>query len=57
MLESILYTTEANISLGDCGIGIVVAIILGVVISLTHKFTTRSTENFFVDNWYFAIVG
>ena len=46
MLESIFYTTEANISLGDCGIGIVVAIILGVIISLTHKFTTRSTENF-----------
>ena len=46
MLESIFSTAEATISLGDCAICIVVAIVLGIIISLTHKFTTRSTLNF-----------
>lgn len=47
MLESIFESANnATISLGDCVICIGVAILLGIVISLTHKFTTKSTPNF-----------
>lgn len=47
MLESILTQTEGTVSLGNCLICIFVAIILGVVISFTHKLTTRrTTPNF-----------
>ena len=49
MLESIFESANnATISLGDCVICIGVAILLGIVISLTHKFTTKSTPNFLV---------
>ena len=47
MLESIFESANnATISLGDCIICIGVAILLGIIISLTHKFTTKSTPNF-----------
>lgn len=46
MLESILTQTEATVSLGSCLICLFVAIILGGVISLTHKLTTKTTPNF-----------
>ena len=47
MLESIFSTTTAaSISLGSCAIAAGVAIILGVIISVTHKLTTKSTPNF-----------
>lgn len=46
MLESILTETTSTISLLDCFICIVVAIILGGIISFTHKITTKTTPNF-----------
>lgn len=47
MLESILTQgTTATVSLIDCMICIAVAIILGGVISFTHKLTTKTTPNF-----------
>lgn len=46
MLESIFSTTQATISLQNCLICIGVAIALGIVISLTHKTTTKTTNNF-----------
>ena len=46
MLESILTEATATISLTDCIICIVVAIILGGIISVTHKLTTKTTPNF-----------
>ena len=46
MLESIFNTTEATISMQNCFICIGVAIILGLIISLTHKHTTKTTPNF-----------
>lgn len=47
MLESILAQgTTATVSLVDCMICIAVAIVLGVVISFTHKITTKTTPNF-----------
>lgn len=46
MLESILTEATATVSLLDCMICIVVAIILGGVISFTHKMTTKTTPNF-----------
>ena len=46
MLESILTQTETSVSLGSCLICLFVAIFLGVVISITHKLTTRTTPNF-----------
>ena len=46
MLESILNETAASVSLLDCMICIVTAILLGGVISFTHKMTTKSTPNF-----------
>ena len=49
MLESIFESANnATISLTDCVICIGVAIVLGIVISLTHKTTTKSTPNFLV---------
>lgn len=46
MLESIFSTEAATISLANCLICIGVAIFLGIVISITHKSTTKSTPNF-----------
>lgn len=47
MLESIFSSSTATISLSDCWITLGVAIILGIVVSLTHKLTTKSsTQNF-----------
>ena len=47
MLESIFeVTTTSTISLESCLICIGVAIFLGIIISLTHKFTSKSTPNF-----------
>lgn len=46
MLESIFSQEAATISMQSALIAIVVAIGLGVVISLTHKFTTKATPNF-----------
>ncbi|MGN1327940.1 MAG: DUF4956 domain-containing protein [Clostridia bacterium] len=48
MLESILTEQAATVSLLDCMICIGVAIILGGVISFTHKITTKSTPNFLI---------
>ena len=46
MLESILSTSSATINTENCIICIAVAIILGIIISITHKFTTKTTPNF-----------
>lgn len=46
MLESILTETTATITLGECIICILVSIVLGGIISFTHKFTTKTTPNF-----------
>lgn len=46
MLESILSTTSASISVENCIICIAVSIILGIIISATHKLTTKTTPNF-----------
>lgn len=46
MLESIFSTTTSTISLENCAIAIAVAIVLGAIISFTHKLTTKSTQNF-----------
>lgn len=47
MLESIFSeTTQVSVSLGSCLICMIVAIILGGIISFTHKFTTKTTPNF-----------
>ncbi len=46
MLESILYENEATVSLGNCLICIVVALLMGSIISYTHKVTTKTTPNF-----------
>ena len=47
MLESILnQTSTTTISLESCLICIVVAIVLGGIISFVHKITTKSTSNF-----------
>lgn len=48
MLESIFTEATATISLADCMICIVVAIILGGIISFTHKITTKTTSNFLI---------
>ena len=48
MLESILSNSEATVGLGSCMICIIVAIILGGVISFTHKATTKSTPNLLI---------
>ena len=46
MLESILTDAAATITLGECMICIIVSIILGGIISFTHKLTTKTTPNF-----------
>lgn len=47
MLESVFSeVSQVSVSVESCLICIFVAIILGVVISLTHKFTTKATPNF-----------
>lgn len=47
MLESIFSeVSQVSVSVESCLICIFVAIILGVVISITHKFTTKTTPNF-----------
>ena len=46
MLESIFYEDAATISLQNCLISIGVGIVLGIIISLVHKKTTKTTPNF-----------
>ena len=46
MLESILTETQASVSFESCLICILVAIVLGGVISFVHKCTTKTTSNF-----------
>lgn len=46
MLESIFVEATTTISLLDCFICIIVAIVLGGIISFTHKLTTKATPNF-----------
>ena len=46
MLESIFYEEAATISLQNCLISIGVGIVLGIIISLVHKKTTKTTPNF-----------
>lgn len=47
MLESIFeIATASTISIENCFICIGVAIVLGIIISLTHKFTSKTTPNF-----------
>ena len=46
MIESIFSTTDANISIENFLICIGVAIILGILISITHKISTKTTPNF-----------
>ncbi len=48
MLESIFISSNATISLGSCILCIGVAIVLGLVISFVHKFTTKTTSNFLI---------
>ena len=48
MLESIFSNSEATISLQNCIICIVVAIVLGGIISFTHKKTSKTTPNFLI---------
>ena len=47
MLESIFNeTAQVSVSLGSCLICMVVAIVLGGIISFTHKVTAKTTPNF-----------
>ncbi|MBQ9315123.1 MAG: DUF4956 domain-containing protein [Clostridia bacterium] len=46
MLESIFSTTTASISLQNCLICMGVAVFLGILISFTHKLTSKTTPNF-----------
>lgn len=48
MLNSILSSAVAEISVTNAIICIVSAIVLGVIISLVHKFTTKTTSNFLI---------
>ena len=48
MLNSILSSAVAEISVSDALICIFAAIILGIIISLVHRFTTKATSNFLV---------
>ena len=48
MLESIFSEAVATISTESCLISMGVAIIVGVVIALAHKFTTKTTNNFLI---------
>ena len=46
MLESIFYNEVATISMENCLISLGVAIVLGIIVSLVHKLTTKTTPNF-----------
>lgn len=46
MLESIFYSSAATISTQNCLISLGVAIVLGIIASLVHKLTTKTTSNF-----------
>lgn len=46
MLESILFESEATVSIINCLICIFVAFLMGGIISFTHKNTTKTTPNF-----------
>lgn len=48
MLNSILSSAVAEISVSDALICIVASIVLGIIISLVHKFTTKTTSNFLI---------
>ena len=48
MLESIFTSSGSAISLENCIISIIAAIILGGIISFTHKLTSKTTPNFLV---------
>ena len=48
MFESIFSAAEATISVQNFLICVGVAIILGAIISLTHKFTTKTTPHFLI---------
>ena len=48
MLESIFELTTETISVGNFMIIFVTEVILGIVISLTHKLTTKTTSNFLI---------
>lgn len=48
MLESIFTGTAGAVSLGSSLIAVIVAFILGGVISFTHKSTTKTTPNFLI---------
>ncbi len=48
MLESILNDSTASVDLADALVCIGVAIVLGFIISFTHKITTKSTKNFLI---------
>lgn len=47
MLESIFSSSTATIDFGSCIACIAVAIILGVVISVVHKVTSKKTSSNF----------
>jgi type III secretory pathway component EscS len=46
MLESIFYSSSATISMQNCLISVGVAVVLGIIISIVHKLTTKTTSNF-----------
>ena len=48
MLKSIFELTTETISVGNFMIIFVTEVILGIVISLTHKLTTKTTSNFLI---------
>ena len=48
MLESILSSSTATVSVGSSLICILAAIILGAIISLTHKFTSKKSNGNFL---------
>ena len=48
MLESIFSSSTATIDFGSCIVCIAVAIILGVVISIVHKITSKKTSSNFL---------
>ena len=48
MLNSILSSAVAEISVSDALICIAASIVLGVIISLVHKLTTKTTSNFLI---------
>ena len=52
MLESIFSSSTATIDFGSCIACIAVAIILGVVISIVHKITSKKTSS----NFFMALV-